>query len=177
MKKGLFLLMPAFLFMNACSSSSPLVVKQPEWGYEKEAISLRLSGDPQLNLYQARAHSLIVCVYHLKDLNGFNQLMDERDGLPRLLECGRFDQNVTYAKRLVLQPHKVLSEPMDRTEGARYVGIVAGYYTLRKEGCVRTFQVPVSEEKRKDVLLQRPKKLNIDLALGAQEIQREKEKK
>jgi type VI secretion system VasD/TssJ family lipoprotein len=141
---------------------------KPEWQYQKNAIVLHISGDPQLNLYQQKPHSLLLCVYHLKDLNGFNQLADQKDGLSALMDCGRFDQSVTYSKRLVLQPKQKLEETMDRTEGAKYVGIVAGYYDLRKESSSHSFPVPLS-------LMNNPKKLLINLTLGANEMQEVKD--
>lgn len=153
----------------ACSSA-PLVKQPPEWGYEKNAIQLHVISDPQLNLFQKQAHSLIVCLYHLRDPNGFNQLTDEQGGLPRLLECGRFDPSVTYSKRLVVQPNQELTESLDRTDGARFVGIVAGYYSLQKESSVRTFAIPITEVKKDSTLVQQTAKLNIDLHLGPQGI-------
>lgn len=155
--------------LNACTSA-PLVKQPPEWSYEKDAIQLRFVSDPELNLYQKRAHSLIICLYHLRDPNGFNQLIDENGGLPKLLECSRFDPSVTYSKRLVMQPNQDLSESMDRTDGAKYVGIVAGYYTLQKDSSVRSYSIPLTETKRGSVLVQKTAKLNLDLYLGPQDI-------
>jgi type VI secretion system VasD/TssJ family lipoprotein len=154
----------------ACASCAlPWSSSKVQWEYEKNAIELRLNGDPQLNLYQGKAHSLIVCVYHLRDLNGFNQFMDEQDGIPRLLECGRFDSGVTYSKRIVAQPNQETKEIMDRTEGAKYVGVVAGYYELHKDSVIRSYEIPLS-------LFQNPKRLLISLDLGPQGIKEFKEK-
>jgi len=138
-------------------------------------LLLNFTGDVNLNLYQKRAHSLVLCVYHLKDLNGFNQLMDEKDGLPKLLECGRFDPGVTYSRRLVVQPNRELNETLDRTDGAKYVGLVAGYYNLHKETSVRTFPIPITGERVKKTLVQKPAKMNLDIYFGPQEIREVKE--
>jgi type VI secretion system VasD/TssJ family lipoprotein len=153
----------ALLFSCA---SAPLVQQPPEWGYEKDAISLRFTGDPHLNLFQKQAHSLIVCLYQLKDLNGFSQLSDEKDGLPKLLDCSRFDPSVTYAKRLVIQPNQKNTQSLDRTEGAKYLGCVAGYYTLRKESSIRSYPIPLTDLEKNSRLPQKPAKLSLDLYLG-----------
>jgi len=145
--------------------------QEAEWRFEKQAIRLRFKSDPQLNLYQRTSHTLVLCVYHLKDPNAFNQLLEEKEGLWKLLECGRFDPSVTYAKRVVVQPGKDLTEVMDRPEGARYVSIVAGYYTLQKERVSRIFPIPVVSEKKGDTIFLRPGVLDINLYLGPQEIQ------
>jgi len=160
-------LIPTLLF--SCISK-PSIVSPPEWKHEKDAITLRFESVPLLNLYQEKPHSLIVCVYHLKDLNGFKQFTDENDGLAKLLECSRFDNSVTYSKRLVVQPKQELNESLDRTEGAKYVGIVAGYYSLHKVHSVRSYQIPVS-------IFNNPKKFTINLLMGPEGIQEVKGKR
>jgi type VI secretion system VasD/TssJ family lipoprotein len=151
-------------------ASKPLVKQPPEWGYEKDAIQLHLVSDPQLNLYQKKPHSLILCLYHLRDPNAFNQLVNEEDGLPRLLECSRFDPSVTYARKLVLQPGQDLNELLDRTDGAKFVGIAAGYFSLRKQDSLRLYSIPITEYRRGDTVVQKPTRLNIDLYLDRQEL-------
>ena len=153
--------------LSACSST-PLIKQPPEWGYEKDAIQLHFISDPQLNLYQKRVHSLTICLYHLRDPNSFNQLVDEQDGLPRLLECNRFDPSVTYSRRLVIQPNQEITTLLDRTDGAKFVGVVAGYFALEKESSVRSYQIPVTGVKKGSTLVQKTAKLSIDLYLGTQ---------
>jgi len=163
MKTFYKLLVVSFLVVFVCSCSAT------KWSYEKDAIKLHFTGDVALNQYQKQAHSLIVCAYHLKDLNGFNQLIDEKGGLQRLLECNRFDASVTYSKRLVVQPNQDMSESLSRTEDAKYLGIVAGYYSLKKEHVVRSYPFQVS-------WLNNPKKLSMELHMGPEGIQEIKEK-
>ncbi len=163
------ILVVAFFAMSTVSCTFLFGKSEPKWEYEKSAIDLCIQSDPHLNLLQEKSHSMMVCVYHLRDLNGFNQMMDEKGGLSKLLECERFDPGVTYAKRIVVQPNQAMKETMDRSEGAKYVGIVAGYYDLEKENAVRTFQIPLS-------FFKNPKRLSIDLALGAKGIKEIKEK-
>ena len=163
MKAFYKLLVVLFSAVFICSCSAT------KWSYEKDAINLHFTGDVALNQYQKQAHSLIVCAYHLKDLNGFNQLIDEKGGLERLLECNRFDTSVTYSKRLVVQPNQDMSENLSRTEDAKYLGIVAGYYSLKKEHVVRAYPIQVS-------WLNNPKHLNVELYMGPEGIQEIKDK-
>jgi type VI secretion system VasD/TssJ family lipoprotein len=149
----------------------PVTVIPAEWTFAKDAIRLHLNGDPQLNLYQGRAHTLLVCIYSLKDSKAFTQLADKKDGIPKLLECGRFHPSVTQAKRLVIQPGKDVVESLDRPEGARYVGVAAGYYDLRKERAVRFFPIPVTQEKRGNTLILKPGVFDQRLTLGPHQIQ------
>lgn len=152
-------------------SAAPRVKVPPVWEYERGAIELKLASHPQLNLFQKKPHSLLICLYLLKDPSGFNQLVDEQGGLPKLLECSRFDPSVTYAKRLVVQPGQQLNEALDRMEGTRYLGLVAGYYGLEKQGSVRSYAIPVAESEQGSQLVQKPAKLALKLSLGSQGIE------
>lgn len=143
-----------------------------DWRFEKDGIKLHLKGDPKLNLFQGDPHTLLICVYNLKDPNAFNQLMDEKEGVTKLLECSRFDPSVTSSKRIVLQPGQEVNESMDRGEGAKYVSLVAGYFNLKKEKISRLYPIQIREESqgvRSQFSL--PAVLNLDLYLGPQEIQ------
>jgi len=154
--KRLFTLM-CCLVLSSCAGA-------PEWKYEKDAISLYYKSDSQLNSYQGNPHTLILCIFQLRDPNAFNQLIEEEGELSKLLECNRFDPGVTSSKKLVIQPGKENTEPFDRAEGTKYIGIVAGYYILQKERAVRLYGIPVS-------FFNNPKTLDVNLYLGAHEIQ------
>lgn len=152
-------------FLLVCTSCSmmPWSKKGSSDGdasYEKNALTLNIKSDRQLNLYQGRSHSLVLCVYQLKEPNSFNQLSDERDGIYKLMECGRFDGSVAYVRRNIVQPGEDAGGPMDMAEGAKYLGITAGYYDLTKKGSVRLLAV---EKKWFGDLI-------VDLILGPQEI-------
>ncbi len=138
---------------------------ETEWKYEKDAVRLQLQSDPNLNLFAGSPHTLLLCVYHLRDPNAFHQVIDEKDGLVKLLECSRFDPSVTYARRFVVQPRQHLMEFLDRAEGTRYVAVVAGYSELQKDRVARFYEIPVSTNSK------RPDRLNIELYLGPLEIQ------
>ncbi len=167
---GLILILVSAFAAFSCASK-PAIVLPPEWVYAKNAIRVNLKGDPQLNLYQGTAHTLLVCVYSLRDPNAFTQLADEKDGIPKLLECGRFDASVTHAKRYVVQPGRDVVESVDRPEGAKYVGVVAGYYDLRKDRALRFFPIPVIQEKKGNTIASKPGVLDLNLTLGPQQIQ------
>lgn len=101
--------------------------------FRKEGLTLLIQADPQLNRYQRNAHTLFLCLYQLKEPNGFTQLAQERDGLQKLLECTRFDGSVANARQYVIQPGQRLNEMRDRSEGARYLGVATGYFGSGKE--------------------------------------------
>jgi type VI secretion system VasD/TssJ family lipoprotein len=165
-------LLISFSMILSCASAPML---PPEWRYEKDAIKITLQADPQLNLYNNMAHTLELCIYQLKDPNGFNQLTETEDGLYKLLEGGMFDATVANFKRLNISPGQSMPISMDRAEGARYIGIAAGYATIQKNLITRLIAIPVSvvEEgggfnKQK---VSRPDIFHLTLRLGPQQIE------
>jgi type VI secretion system VasD/TssJ family lipoprotein len=175
MKKYVKMLSVLLLIFFVCSCASQPVPPPSEWRYEKEAIHLNFIADPQLNLYDGEAHTLLVCVYQLRDPNAFNQLTEDEDGLYKLLECSRFDSSVVSSQRLFVQPRQSFTDTLDRAEGARYVAVVAGYYVVQKEGMVRLFDVPWYVETKgliRRTKMAKPGPLNIDLVLGSEQIQK-----
>ena len=168
----IFLSLSYFLTLS-CGGTVP-ATPHVDYIYEKDAIHLNLKADSQLNLFQGRAHTLAICLYQLRDPNSFNQLSQDQEGLYKLLECGRFDASVSTSKSLSIQPGAELKESLDRAEGAEYVAMAAGYFTLQKEHIVRLFKVPVIYEKKgwfRPVKIYKPGPLTIELLLGPQEIQ------
>jgi type VI secretion system VasD/TssJ family lipoprotein len=192
MKKNFFLLMsilvlPLILSCGGKAAKMPAMgsapsvpqaayVPVPDWRFEKDGIRLHIKGDSKLNLFQGDPHTLMVCIYNLKDPNAFNQLIDEKEGLAKLLECSRFDPSVTSSKRIVVQPGQDLNETMDRAEGAKYISLVAGYFNLKKEKVTRLYPIPVLEGKGRQPQTPVPGILNLDISLGPQEIEEAKGK-
>jgi type VI secretion system VasD/TssJ family lipoprotein len=170
----LMLALTAILTVFSCASRPPT---PPEWRYEEAAIKLYVRSDPQVNLYDGEAHALHVCAYQLRDPNTFNQLAETSQGISDLLQCSLFDASVANAKvlsRLGIQPAKVLTFTLDRAEGAKYLGIVAGYQILDKERTVRLFDIPVVTETKgwpSSTKTSRPAHLSIEVNLGPRQIE------
>jgi type VI secretion system VasD/TssJ family lipoprotein len=163
----LFLLLVPMVLLCSCSKT----VIPPRWEYEKDAVRLYYKSEPQLNFYRGSPHTLALCVYFLEHPNDFNQALDEKGGLEKLLECSKFAPSVTNTKRLIINPNKEDKEFLDRPTGAKYVAVAAGYYQLQKENIIRLFTIPISEEKSMSKITQKPGILKIDLNLGPQKIQ------
>ena len=167
--KALFLVM--IISMVCACASRPL--PPPEWQYEKEAIKLHLKADANLNLEEGTPHTLLVCVYQLKDPNAFNQLANDDDGLYKLLQCQLFDTAVATSKKLIARPGQDMNFVFDRAEGAKYLAVVAGYYVLHKDRMIRLFDIPVVIEKKgffRRKKTQKPGPMNIELTLGPRQI-------
>ena len=126
-------------------AAEPKRTSEPTYPFLPNDITFEIKADPQLNRYRNNAHTLLLCIFQLKDPNGFNQLAEEEGGLPKLMECQRFDATVANARRLVIQPGQVLTDVRDRAQGARYIGLVSGYYGTGKEKVSQLVPLPSPE--------------------------------
>ncbi len=160
----------AVLLLCACASQ-PL--PPPDWTYEKDAIEVNFMAGQKLNFDQGVSHTLLICLYQLKDPNAFNQLSDDTDGIYKLLECGLFDSAVATAKRIIVHPGQNINVVLDRAQGAKYVAVVAGYYVLEKARMIRLYDIPVKVEKKgfiKRTRIAKPGYMKLDLELGPSQI-------
>lgn len=171
MKRTACLAIAAALCAWSCASGPA----QVRWDYEKDALELHLTADRNLNFKDKKAHALVLCVYQLRSPNAFEQLAGSRDGLYRLLECQAFDpQTVSVCKQVVAYPGKDVTVKLDRAEGARYVGIVAGYYALERGKITRIYRIPEVTERRGFLWLskvRKPGRLSVNLVLGARNLE------
>jgi type VI secretion system VasD/TssJ family lipoprotein len=166
----LYLFLTVFLMCSCASQPPPPAQSEPA----PKAIRLQLTSDPKLNYYNEVAHSLLVCVYQLSNLNELNQLAGDTEGIYKLRECALFDSSVTQAKRLIVHPNQDLNLELDRAQGTKYVAIVAGYQLLEKERVLRMYEVPEIVEKKGWIRRTKTLKLgplDISLRLGPQQIE------
>jgi len=141
------------------------------WGFGKNAIEISYTADKNLNVYDEKSHTVLMCLYQLSDPNVFNELSKSEDGLRKLLGCSRFDQSVLGFMRIIVQPGENKTLSLDRAEKAKWAGVVAGYYNLSPDMATRLFGIPVVTE-RKWLLLKEPipGNLSVDLSLGPNKI-------
>jgi len=159
------------LFSITACASDPL--PPPDWTFEKSAVNLHIFADDQLNLNEGTPHTLLLCVYQLKDPNEFNHLAGYREGLYQLLDCGHYDSAVAMASKLIIHPGQDRHFVFDRAEGAKYLAVVAGYYTIQKEYITRLTDMPVIIERSGFLWLnktQMPDVVNVELTLGPRQI-------
>lgn len=158
-----FLVASSFLAVS-CAAPTPA-----RWEYEEKAIQFTFVPDKKLNWRDGMSHTLAVCVYQLRDPNEFRQLSESTDGLYQLLSCTDFDRSVANARRVIVNPGKEQTVSLDRAEGAKFVGVVAGYYTIDKDKIVRFYRIP--QEKR-GIFSRRmePLPLEATIGLGPKEI-------
>lgn len=164
---------PFFFIIFLILSCARVSTLPPQYLYEEEAIRLRLKADPQLNQFQGTPHALVACIYQLTLPNVYNQMISEKEGLAKLLQCSHFDVSVASYQRLVIQPGEKITQLIDRAEGVRYVAIVAGYYSIEKEKITHLYEIPLISEKKglfNPTIISKPGPLHISLYLGPEKM-------
>ena len=164
--RTLVLLGMVILWLTACASQPP---PQTVWSYEKDAVTVHVKADAKLNFDDGVSHTLVLCLYQLRDPNTFNQLSDDMPGIYKLLECSLFDGSVATAKRAIIHPGQDMDVRLDRAEGAKYLAAVAGYYQLRKDRMIRLYEIPTVVETKgffKKTTTSKPGPLKVELELG-----------
>lgn len=122
-------------------------VAPPQADYAQQALRYHFQASSQLNLYADKPHALVLCTYQLSAPGVFQDLLDEPGGGNRLLACESFDSSVISRKRVVLQPGQEKDLVLDRAQGVRYLGLVAGYYDRHRGSFAKVIQVPVGEKR------------------------------
>lgn len=121
-----------------------------------------------MNMNEGNPHTLMVCLYQLRNKSMFEQLSGNQDGIYQLLDCEAFDSSVNSVKRLFIHPGQDLSIVMDRLAGTRHLGLVAGYFVLQKERMTRVINIPVTiAENRKTAWAE---KLQLIVNFGSEQI-------
>jgi len=136
------------VLLASCSASAPpkptLQSEDPElllWPRAEQAIRLRISSDRDLNIYEAKAHSIQVCVYQLDKTDEFLKLVKTQDGIEKLLKAELFDKSVKDVVRLFMQPLEETSLALDRAENATFVGIVCGYFDSTPDNSANVWEI------------------------------------
>lgn len=162
------------LFMlSACGPKQPSAPPKPEWAYAKDNIIMHFKASPLLNMTDNAPHTLMVCLYQLRNKSMFEQLAANEDGIYQLLDCEAYNSSVNSVKRVYIHPNQNLSIVMNRLAGTRYLGIVAGYYVLQKERMIRIIDIPIFITEHSAIMRKQSAhadKLNLIINLGSEQI-------
>jgi type VI secretion system VasD/TssJ family lipoprotein len=159
------------LFLAACGKKPEPV---PVWGYESEGIRIRYAADRLLNLVDGKPRPLLLVVYQLDNLNGFNQFSEYPEGIRKLLEAGLFDQSVMAVERVFVEPGREDLVTLNRAEKSKWIAIVTGYYSMTPGKVTRTYQIPFTVESKGWIRKKQDARIDpvhLDLILGAQSIE------
>lgn len=142
----------ALLLVQGCSSVNSALggntqkeaQAEVSWDYARNAIQIELASDDNLNAYFNQPHTLVMGVFQLEDPKAFQKMLGDAGKLKTMLASGDAGQDVVQFDRYVVSPGKHTILDIDRVQGARYVGIVAGYYDFDPLVSARLFRIPLN---------------------------------
>jgi len=114
--------------LASCAAAPKSEAPDAPLPFKKDGIRLDVKAGPDLNTYNEQSHTLVMVVFQLEDPNKFNQLLQDPNGVAKLFDPAGFEGGALGRKQLVVQPGEESKVYLDRAKGARYLGLVAGYY-------------------------------------------------
>ena len=153
----------------------PQPAESPEkvaWSFEAGAIRLAIDADSKLNAVDGVPHAISLCIIQAPSQDKLAAQGATKDGLRQLLQCKASPPDSISAVQFYIQPGERKVVPLDRSEGARYIAIAAGYDALNPAQCFRTVQMPVHTDSHHKFLLfgkvmdYTAAKMNLNVNLG-----------
>lgn len=149
------------------------VQKKVHWTFKRQAVTLDVSADLDLNLADKRPHTLVVGVMELRDPNAFLPLIQDPDRAMETLAAGKKRTGILAMWRFIIPPgaHQLLT--VDRMNHARYLGVIAGYseYSSKQDIVLRPLPVTV---RRSGIIFRsnhyRPAKTLVSIWLGSRHL-------
>ncbi len=159
----IFLVVWSLLCFSGCAN-----IPKDDFSYMKNALVIDIKAQNNLNTYNNQPHTILLGLFELSDPNLFNQMLEQQDSVSKIFGDNVLDGNVLSRRKLVIQPgeHKQLT--MDRIEGARYLGVVAGYYKLQQDKSTsRLYSVELDYTKKTIWSRAVEPKILVELMLGS----------
>jgi type VI secretion system VasD/TssJ family lipoprotein len=142
------------------------------WAFEAGAIRLAIDADSRLNAVGGVPHAISLCIIQAPSQDKLMAQGATKEGLRTLLECKAVPPDTISAVQFYVQPGERRVVPLDRSEGARYIAVAAGYDALNPKQCFRTVQMPVHTDSHHKFLLfgkvmdYTAAKMNLNVYLG-----------
>jgi predicted component of type VI protein secretion system len=135
------------------STKTSPVLPASAWKKQANAIFLRVESLKSLNAFDNAPKALQMKVFQLSDSKAFLQAAKSSSGLKHLLVTEQIDPAVLGMERLIVLPGVSQSVSLDRLEGARYLGIVLGYASLKQEKIFRLIPIVALDDGNNTLLL------------------------
>lgn len=127
--------------------NAPKIAPQ-NWVFEEAAIKINVSAEDVLNQYDGRIHTTVIQVFQLKDQRAFQDMTKTDAGVQYLLasKAEALGTDIVDNRELIVTPGGTASLTLDRLDGTRYVGIIAGYYDVQKGRASRLIGFPAIDD-------------------------------
>lgn len=159
---------------SALGGNTPKEAKaEVSWDYKPDAIQVELMSSTDMNAYFDQAHTLVLGIFQLEDAKPFIQLLGDQKNLTSILSGGNPGTDILHIDRYVISPDKRTTLDIDRVQGAKFVGFVAGYYNFDATTASRLFRIPLNIQTQGTISTTHeaePANLALRLYLGRQRI-------
>jgi len=127
------------------------VVPLGGWTYEKKSIAIRVKVKNELNLFSNASHTVLMGIYQLSDANGFLASTSTKQGIRGLLASTKKASDIPVpgivsSLKLTVKPTKDEVLVLDRSEKAKFIGIIAGYYSLDPKKTTAMIPIPAVQD-------------------------------
>jgi len=137
-----------FCTLLAGCSSQKLTPEQQaladlKWSYTDNAIELSFTADADLNQYDGQAHNLLVVITQFDQINAFSPYTGSSQQLSSLLLMSSAPTGMIGLTRVFVEPGQTKRLSLPRLEGAKMIGVTAGYAHLDPARSAKLYQIGV----------------------------------
>ena len=136
----------SWLYNGSLFTPKPNSSAASVWKKKENAILFRVESPKSLTAFDNAPKALQMKIFQLSDSKAFLQAAKSNSGLKHLLITQHIDPAIIGVERLIVLPGVSQSMSLDRQEGARYIGIVLGYASLKQEKIFRLIPIVTIED-------------------------------
>lgn len=107
------------------------------------AITLHVSSDPQLNAWDDISNSCSLLILQSPEKKTLQELMNNPVLIKQFFSSVGKADGILKVDKYTAMPGQELSLHIDRSEGTKYVGIIAGYYPFPGKQHMSLLEIPV----------------------------------
>ncbi len=155
----------ACVLLLACSKEAPRdaddlpppkAVDDPSkiaWSFLPGGISVTLKAESSINVVREKKHAVLIKLLQLDKKDVAEQMIKTSAGIIALLEGDGKDAGVLRGDSYYIQPGAQMEFTLDRTEGAKFFAVVAGFDSLDPRDCFSITPMPVHQGTERDWLV------------------------
>jgi len=145
------LLLITSILLSGCSGDQPnkasaeqQAISQVAAPFAQGAIALNITAEPGLNSWNEIANSCTVLVIQAQTTSAINKILSNPAQLKNLFNGAGAEEDILKVDRYPAMPGQQTTLHIDRSENARQVAIVAGYYPFPKKQHMALVSIPVT---------------------------------
>lgn len=136
------------LLLTGCSHQDPKLRQQAIDGvaqpFAKSAITIRLSAQPNLNMWNGLANSSSILVIQSGNAATLDKLLNNPVLLKAMFAGTGSEGDILQTDRYVVMPGQQNILHIDRAENTRYIAVVAGYFPFPDSRHIARFTIPMT---------------------------------